>query len=123
MKLKWIIIFLQVLVSVIYLQPTNGQLTCVSKFEKNLVGVCMEIDSCVGAAITGNCSNSKHTCCVPESFIAPVEVGNNLISKELFLEISGNTVRNNAIYRYFAESLVLAEINTEYKIGINYKQS
>ena len=117
-------IFLPVLILVIDLQSTYGQLTCVSKFDTNkkMVGACLAIESCVGAAINGDCADSKHTCCVTESGTAPKEVAHNIITKAIFLKISGNTARNNAIYRYFTESLGLAGITTEYQIAAYLSQ-
>ena len=89
-----------------------------------MIGICMDINSCVGAAIASlNCTDSNFaTCCVPERDKAPIEVESKHISKELFLNISGNTTRNDAIYRYFAESLKLANITSGYQIAAYLSQ-
>ena len=90
-----------------------------SKFDDNpeMVGECKEVDMCVGAAIASKCSSTKHICCVPEPNKAPQEMESKIISKEQFLKISGNTTRNNALYRYFTKSLALANIKTEYQVA------
>jgi len=46
-----------------------------------------------------------------------VETRHKLISKEQFLEIAGNTSRNSALYRYFSESLNLANVTTVYQVA------
>jgi len=71
----------------------------------------------VGAALASTCTTQGHICCVPEPDKAPKEVANQIITKAIFLKIAGNTIRNNALYRYFTESVTLAGIRTEYQIA------
>jgi len=71
----------------------------------------------VGAALASTCITQGHICCVPEPNEAPAEIKNRLISKEQFLEIAGNTSRNSALYRYFSESLGLANVTTKYQVA------
>ncbi len=93
--------------------------TCKSRYEINsqLNGECKEVAACVGAALASTCITQGHICCVPEPNEAPAEIKNRLISKEQFLEIAGNTSRNSALYRYFSESLGLANVTTKYQVA------
>lgn len=97
---------------------------CFSKYDhnKDMIGVCQNVDSCTGAAISGNCSLPNHVCCVPEPVEPIEEKSNNIITKARFLKIVGDTIRNRAIYRYFTESLDLAGITTEYQIAAYLSQ-
>jgi len=87
-----------------------------------MVGECKEIDVCIGAAIASNCSSAKHICCISEPNEAPVETPHKLISKEQFLKIADNTSRNSALYRYFSESLSLANVTTVYQVAAYLSQ-
>jgi len=73
---------------------------------------------CVGAAIaSATCSPQDQICWVPEPNADSQETENGIISKAQFLRISDNNVRNNALYRYFTNSLALADIKTEYQVA------
>ncbi len=87
-----------------------------------MVGECKSVDLCVGAALASNCSTKEHICCVPDPNEDIPEGENKLISKKQFLNISGNTIRNEVIYRYFIESLNLINITTEYQLAAYLSQ-
>ena len=80
-----------------------------------MIGSCKPIDECAGAALAGNCTTSGLTCCIEEISPPLYKPENRIITKEIFLKISGNTLRNQAIYNYFVESMELAEIKNEYQ--------
>jgi predicted chitinase len=94
---------------------------CSNKYGLNfLSGVCSGIDECQGAAFLGNCSNTKQICCMEEKvFSFPA---NSIITKQIFLKITGNTPRNSFLYNYFSESMQLAKINTKYQASAYLSQ-
>ena len=89
--------------------------SCQGKYEATLVGECMEIDVCTGAALAGNCSQSQ-TCCVAD-VASPDVVENFYLTKEIFLKIVGNTTRNSALYAYLVESMNIAEVQTPFQVA------
>ena len=112
------------LISLLYLATlTNAQnLKCVGKYELTMIGDCMLVDDCTGAAVEGNCSTSEFICCIAESSAPPDKAENKIITKDIFLKIAGNTKRNQAIYNYFVESLEMANITTEYQAAAYLSQ-
>ncbi len=113
-----LILLFEILLVVGLTQSTGER--CKSQYETNskLTGECKDVDMCVGAAIASTtCVPQNQICCVPEPDEAPLETPNEIISKEQFLNISGNNVRNNALYRYFTDSLALANIKTEFQVA------
>ena len=112
------------LISLLYLATlTNAQnLKCVGKYELTMIGDCMLVDDCTGAAVEGNCSTSGFICCIAESSPPPDKAENKIITKDIFLKIAGNTKRNQAIYNYFVESLEMANITTEYQAAAYLSQ-
>ncbi len=84
-------------------------------------GLCKNIDECTGAAISGNCTNGL-TCCIQDNQHSQPNITNNILTKEIFLNIVGNTTRNNFIYPYIIESLKLADIETPYQISAYLSQ-
>ena len=105
------------LISFLYLTKiTDAQNSeCVGKYEQNMSGNCKSVDDCTGAALAGNCAKSGLICCIAETSPPPNKVENKMITKEIFLRIAGNTLRNQGIYNYFVESLEMANITTEYQ--------
>lgn len=88
--------------------------------DSDMIGICKDIDKCTGAAIKGNCTATGHTCCVAENASElqnTVEDDSTKLTKEIFLKIAGDTVRNQAIYKYFVESMRLANVTSEYEIA------
>ena len=97
--------------SVINVNSQNGK-NCSNEYgNKKYNGECLQINDCVGAAFRGDCGAVNYICCVKDidSTYSPV---NSSINQNLFLKLAGNTTRNRALYKYFAESLELAKINT-----------
>lgn len=84
-----------------------------------MVGVCKNVSLCTGAAIAGNCSLSSHICCVPEPAMS---LSSEFISVDTFLNVTGDTVRNRAIYPYFIDSLIAANITSLYQIAAYLSQ-
>lgn len=94
--------------------------SCKGKYEATLVGECMEIDVCTGAAINGNCPQSQ-TCCVAD-VASPDVVENFYLTREIFLKIAGNTTRNSALYAHLVESMNIAEIQTPFQVAAYVSQ-
>ncbi len=94
---------------------------CRSKFDltSDMVGTCMTIESCTGAAITSDCGQGL-ICCVSD--VKPDYNENSLISQETFLKIVGNTQRNAELYYHFAASLESAEIKNEFQLAAYLSQ-
>lgn len=111
---------LSFLVGIFLLSQVNSQETCKSKFGTPLEGSCSIIDECTGAALQGDCPNPNHACCIADlTRTVPDSV---LFKKNTFLKLAGNTTRNNAIYRYFVESMSTALINSEYRLAAYFSQ-
>lgn len=94
--------------------------SCQGKYEATLVGECMEIDVCTGAAINGNCPQSQ-TCCVAD-VASPDDSENLYLTKEIFLKIAGNTTRNSALYSHLVESMNIAGIRTPFHVAAYVSQ-
>ena len=77
-------------------------------------GSCKQVDDCIGAALKGNCLNSL-VCCIQDDKQAPNIPENSFIKKNLFLNLVGNTPRNEYLYNFFAESMNEAEIFNQYR--------
>ena len=77
-------------------------------------GVCKQVDDCIGAGLKGNCLNSL-VCCIQDDKQAPNIPENSFIKKNLFLNLVGNTTRNEYLYNFFAESLNEAGIFNQYR--------
>ncbi len=118
MRTALIFISLLVTLQVADLQPSAAQ--CSGTFERNLVGLCLEIDNCTGAPIGGNCANGLK-CCVPDPS-PPLEISNEILTKTKFLKIIGNTPRNNVLYHYLVESMQKANVRTEFEIAAYLSQ-
>lgn len=121
-KLVCLILFLGVCVKTFRAQSsstTSPTIACVARYDSSLVGECKSVDQCAGAVLRGNCSGSS-ICCIRDN--AKTDTQNSIITKNIFLKLVNNTVRNNALYSYFAESMNLAQINTEYKAAAYFSQ-
>lgn len=116
--LNKIILFLCVLVK---LADVSSAQSCITFFGVQMNGVCSMVDDCVGAALQGDCRRNGQVCCVPDPN-PPVSLQSNIITKQLFLKIVNNTVRNNALYGFFVESMNIAGINTEYRAAAYLSQ-
>jgi predicted chitinase len=77
-------------------------------------GSCKQVDDCLGAALKGNCLNSL-VCCIKDDKQAPNITENSFIKKNLFLNLVGNTPRNEYLYNFFAESMYESEILNQYR--------
>lgn len=102
----------------IFLENVHLQPSCLNDYGRNNYrGVCMDVNDCTGAALSGNCTsgNNQNTlvCCIQDTSLTINE--HSLITKSLFLKLVGNTTRNNAMYNYFVESMNLANISNEYR--------
>ena len=86
---------------------------CENDFGKNKYkGECLNVDQCTGAAFLSNCPNSN-ICCIKDVQLTISE--NPYITKNIFLKLSGNTPRTNAMYNFFVESMLRANIDNQYK--------
>ena len=85
-----------------------------------MAGICKNINDCTGAAMTSNCTNGL-TCCIQDNNRVS-NITNNILTKEIFLKVVGDTPRNDYIYRYVVESLKLADIKTPYEISAYLSQ-
>ena len=86
---------------------------CENNFGKNKYqGQCVNVNDCAGAALLGNCGNSN-VCCIKVPTLTMSE--DQIITKNIFLKLVGNTPRTNYIYYYFAESMMIAKIDNQYK--------
>jgi hypothetical protein len=83
-------------------------------------GVCIEVDSCTGAAIVGDCISISHTCCVNDINLESTSTS-VLISRDLFLKIAGNTKRNQAFYGFFVDFGKVLYLNINISILISLK--
>jgi len=116
MKNKFCLIF--TLILTVYLK--NSQSTsCTNDYgNKKYEGTCKYVDECSnGAAFKSiQCQNqaSSFICCVPENTAQP-NLKDDIITKPLFLKLSGNTTRNSALYGFFVQSMQTAKINDQYK--------
>jgi len=88
-----------------------------------LLGTCIKLDYCTGGVIASNNCSTGLACCVKDIDL-PVasRVAHQILTKKIFLEIVGDTTRNEAIYHYVVESLGRAEIVTEYQIAAYLSQ-
>ncbi len=69
----------------------------------------------------GNCTMAGQTCCIDDIKASDVSES-KLISRELFLKIAGNTTRNQALYNFFVESMVDANITTVFQAAAYLSQ-
>jgi hypothetical protein len=111
MKLLLINLSLLALINCVELQAV-----CTGRYGASMVGKCMEIDSCIGAAVAGNCSQSQ-TCCVASNESPYIPNENIFLTKNIFLKIAGNTSRNEALYVHLLESMEIAEVQTRFQIA------
>lgn len=99
----------------------SQNITCKNRYGKNfLEGVCQDVDTCMGAALIGNCANKDFICCIQDKSLNYPE--NSIITKKLFLKIAGDTSRNNYLYNFFSESMELARIDNQYKAAAYLSQ-
>ncbi|RNA15112.1 collagen alpha-1(XII) chain-like [Brachionus plicatilis] len=90
---------------------TSRPLECLSKYGNPLEGKCMLVDNCTGAALDGNCGSGL-ICCIPDK--APLNIAENgFITKALFFKIVGKTLRTEALYGYFVQSLQEADADSK----------
>ncbi len=87
-----------------------------------MTGSCISIEHCTGAVIASNNCTTNSVCCVDDHHQASAFTPNKLLTKEIFLKITGDTTRNHAMYYFVAESLVLAKVETEYQIAAYLSQ-
>ena len=124
-KLLIIIIICLLLNKYVDLQSTttiNQLISCNNLYGSStkLTGDCSLIYNCKGAAfVTTGCPNPQ-ICCVQDT--SSSSSTNSKITKAIFLKIAGNTARNDWIYNYFSESMILAEIDNEYKAAAYLSQ-
>ena len=124
-KLLIIIIICLLLNKYVDLQSTttiNQLISCSNLYGSStkLTGNCSLIYNCKGAAfVTTDCPNPQ-ICCVQDT--SSSSSTNSKITKAIFLKIAGNTARNDWIYNYFSESMILAEIDNEYKAAAYLSQ-
>jgi hypothetical protein len=87
--------------------------SCQAKYGKNVTGgVCLDIDKCTGGAFaTSNCKNKDHICCVNETSSLIPSSEDQVLTRDLFLKLAGNTTRNNAIYPLFVDTMSKANIS------------
>ena len=99
---------------------TVPPITCQNSFGLNkLSGTCSLIENCVGGAFSSNCPKPQ-ICCVPDASLNRNE--DKIITKKIFLKITGDTFRNAWLYNYFAESMESALINNLYKAAAYLSQ-
>ena len=81
----------------------------------NTQGNCSLVDECKGAALIGTCSKSL-LCCIEDT---SSKSSSNIITKEIFLKVAGNTSRNEWLYGHFVDSLspILKNGNTGQNIN------
>ncbi len=114
MKFKKVI-FLCLIVSLALCKTIKSQTNCNNDYGLTRYnGTCKSVEECSGAALIGNCLNS-FVCCITDIKSPPNITENPLISKKLFLKLFGDTERNAALYNHFAQSLIDAEINNQYR--------
>ncbi len=94
---------------------------CRSKYENYMIGECKEIDECTGASVQGDCNNNSYTCCIEEIGLGYIKES-SLISKNLFLKMTGKSKRNEALYNHFVISLEDARIRTSYQAAAYLSQ-
>lgn len=92
---------------------TPYEYDCVSSFSNySNAGICLEsVDDCIGGAVKGNCSQG-FVCCVPALYGQHPE--DSIITKNLFLKLSGDTPRNRELYNCFIASFEYANITNPY---------
>lgn len=87
--------------------------TCTNTYGTKRSGVCKGVDECTGAALRGNCSDSRQICCINDKTI---EMGEHKkLTKEILLKLVGNTTRTSWIYDYVVESMRYASISGKYE--------
>ena len=102
-------------VIVVLCKTIKSQTNCNNDYGlKRYNGTCKSVEECTGAALKGNCLNS-FVCCIPDIKPPPNVPENSFVNKRTFLKLVGDTVRNSALYNHFAQSLIDAEINNQYR--------
>lgn len=89
--------------------------TCVNSYGLNKIdGICIDINDCSGAGFIGNCTNRNFVCCVKDT--DPLYTHQNeMITENLFLNLTSNTIRNRVLYRYFVQSMNDSIITNQYR--------
>ncbi|CAF0813157.1 unnamed protein product, partial [Brachionus calyciflorus] len=104
-----------------YFIPLISAQKCKNLFGKTKYdGECMEVRSCTGAALSGDCTASNLICCIAD--VKPSTFESSLLKKSTFLTTFGNTTRNNVIYHFLAESIQASKINNEYQLAAYLSQ-
>ena len=92
-----------------------SQSQCTNNIGTKHNGTCKSVDDCEGATLTGNCS-SPSICCIPD--IDPPNIPESSLLKEsLFLKLTGNTVRNKAMYKFFVNSMTQSGVFNQYRVA------
>ena len=81
----------------------------------NTLGTCSAVDECRGAALIGTCSKSL-ICCINDTSSTG---SSDLITRDIFLKVAGNTTRNEWLYGHFVDSLKPILINNNKGENIN----
>ncbi len=87
-----------------------------------MTGSCISIDHCTGGVIASNNCSTGLACCVEDKQQPSSFAVKHLLTKEIFLKIAGDTTRNDGMYYYVVESLILANVETEYQIAAYLSQ-
>lgn len=119
------LIFFAILASLLSLS-TCQVAVCKNRFGSQNNGQCVEVDECLGAALVGNCAQSKYTCCIQDPNPVPNVADNSRLTRALFLKLVGNTTRNNHLYKFVVDSMqkagVLSGTNVDHKIAAYLSQ-
>lgn len=88
------------------------------------IGECKPAEECLGAIYEGTCQNSRFSCCYADPRTPGTIANYPIISLGRFLQLFGNTSRNQLMYEWFAESLDLAGIdrNDKYQLAAYLSQ-
>ncbi len=109
-------IFSTLVLIVTLLLRESFEQSCDSKYDSSMSGKCIEIDLCTGAALAShNCTISTQTCCIDDINQQPNVQESELITRNAFLSIVGDTVRNRAFYNFFVQSMNDAGIISKYQ--------
>ena len=92
-------------------------LKCLSKYPPYFTGYYMEARDCPGATLRNSALNDqKLVCCILDTAPVP-SVPHIIVSFETYLDLVGETTRTRALYPFYMEALVTAEMSTIHEIA------